>query len=220
MEEKFEDFERFKLFLEINIKEIDENSLKGIRYIKGALTSVFLDVLRIFTKTEKLAINKQASEDYIKHIKRSYIFEVWHLTENRIREIQQEKNIICKSANQEIRKMIERAEKFINNETAKTLLCKIKKKLSGGFIEFKRILNAVLRNDISDKERKEWNKFFEIFREIRNASHNNFVAKKTLSMKSKWYDKDFEEGKSISIHVDELITILKTIFEFFRLVEK
>jgi len=207
------------------INSITETSNVGSKYLKGALTSIIIDLnVLILLRRNQLPncqVNQQAWSDYVKHVKRSFLLEMFSLTENRIREICQEKNLQPKSLNMTIKTKINLVLQKATDPSMKRLLREVSDKLRGGFIEFPNVLSEVLKIMIKGRgERSEWIKFFEIFRRMRNAAHENFRCRDTKSISSKWYNKDFIKGKSVSVLCKDMKRITEVLLEFFNCIEK
>jgi hypothetical protein len=199
--------------------EISESSLKGHKYIKGVLTSLVLDLdsLILLQKAQfpGRQVNQQAWDDYLIHIKRCFLHDLWSVTEGHIRNTARALDLKYKGRNMVIRELVAQALKKSKNAELNNILKKIEKKCRSKFVEFPSILPAVLKAKLTRNKAKEWITFFEILRLLRNATHNNFIAQDTKELKSKLYSKSFTKGQSISLLCGELKTITEVLLNFF-----
>lgn len=158
--------------------------------------------------------------DYFKHIKRCCLIDLWSVTEIRIREIAEEKALWIEGRMGKAKDLIVDARKIIRSERARMLLKRAERKLGGEFIEFPSYLSAVLkRSEFGTEEVKDWRKFFDIFRIMRNSVHNNFTCTETRFLQYRGFSKDFVKGKPIEVLFDDLRKIIDRLLEFFESTE-
>lgn len=218
------DFKDLELFIHTTCQTINPNSNNGNKLLKSVLTSTLIDLhslTLLFNKNlSGLSVNQQAWDDFLKHLKRYFIHDTWSITESRVREIAKELPIEIKGRSQQIKEYIEQTLNYIKSVRAQKLLKKARRLSGGKFVEFPKILSSVLKIKLSKNDAKEWEKFFTIFRTMRNASHNNFVAQSTLNIESKWYKKSFVQGDSVQVLCSDIKAIISALYEFFDAIEK
>ncbi len=166
---------------------IDANSPDGQKLIKAVLTSLVCDinVAQLLAKNKLgMEMNQVAWEDYIKHIKRTSILEIYGVSEAHIRNLVDDRKLSPKGVSQKIYEYLEKALDKCENEEAIRLIQKAQSKAKGTFVDFGTILSIFLQESVAEKrERKSWTGFFEILRLMRNASHNNFLCIQTQSVR-------------------------------------
>ena len=227
MTEKIEDMRDYAKFLTSLVKvtgAIDENSTTGSKYVKGVLTSIMVDLvaLRLLADGKMKPhcdVNQQSWDDYLKHIKRSFIIDVWSVTESWIRDIVGRRGYKVESGTQAAYRYLTEALDLVQDEKTKKLLKKASKKCMSSFIPFPDVVFPLLDDTFEKGDRDEWKRFFDAFRELRNASHNNFVAQKTTTVECRWLSKSFEESHPVRVYCEDMEAIITALIEFFELTE-
>jgi hypothetical protein len=195
-------------FLIAQCQEITENSSIGDKLLKGVLTSTLIDlhaaILLLNGQMPTLSVNQQGWDDYIKHLKRSFVLESWSAVESRIRDIAAERTITLRGRSSVVRGYIEDAIREVSADTAVTkALKKAQKILSGDFVEFPTVQHAVI-SSVKGIDRRDWAIFLDMFRIMRNSAHDNFRAGQTGKFTCSFLSKDFVKGEIFDIHVLEI----------------
>lgn len=202
---------------------INESSNDGAKLIKGVLTSTQVDlyILVLLAKNQlsDCEMNQQAWDDYLKHIKRSFIQDVWSVTESKVRDIVSQKNFEIEGRSQKANRYIKEALELNDDHNVAKLLKKAKNATGGQFIEFPVVLSALLRDKFDENQIKEWRGFFDLLRIMRNASHNNFRVMEDKTAESKWISKVFVSGKSVQFWCTDIPKIVEGLVVFFEAVE-
>ncbi len=194
------DLEILQSFLIAQCKEITEKSSIGDKLLKGVLTSTLIDlhsaILLLNGGMPMLSVNQQSWDDYIKHLKRSFVQESWSAVESRIRDVAAERSITFRGRSAVIRGYVEEALKEAPPESlvAKALK-KAQKMLSGDFVEFPTVQHAVI-SSIEGIDRHDWAVFLDMFRIMRNSAHDNFRAGQTGKFTCSFLSKEFVRVKS------------------------
>lgn len=195
-------------FLAAQCSEITAQSPTGDKLLKAVLTSTLIDlhmaILLLNQQIPSLQINQQSWDDYTKHLKRAFILESWSAIEARIREIATERELPCKGRNAALQSFADQAIQLLPPDSPATRpLKKLRRMLSGDFVEFPTIQHAVL-NSTEGLDRAEWNSFLDIFRIMRNSAHDNFRAGQTVQLTCSFISKKFIKGEPFEVHMFDI----------------
>lgn len=189
MTSKLNELEKFYQYT-TNQKFSTTPSKKSRVYFKNLLNNSVIDLkMAILCQKEQITgltfVNKiVVSDEYCKHIIRSFIVEAFSLTEHRMSEICAEKKLEIRGKNGNIHSLILEAIKIIKNTEAKAHLKKALKKVNPEFVDFKTRLLALLK-DQTEENKQKWLSFFDGFPKLRNCLHDNFICKKKVLMEWK-----------------------------------
>lgn len=195
----------------------------GHRKLLGVFESLVIDLATIVLLRDNKFPNLETSEatyaDFIKHVKRAYLHDLWSVTESRTREVAKEKGINPKGRNKKVLDLLTKSINITRSKVVGDNLKEAKSKLGGDFVEFPTILSAVLSECLGGKEATKWNKFFQILGRMRNSTHDNFVSSKSEILESEWYTQEFKKGESMQAYCKDLQKITSTIILFFSTIE-
>ena len=210
-----------------HINAISIKSVKGLRGVKDVILQSLVDfwsaVLlhkKSFPKIPGITVRKFDWSEYVKHIRRCFLLEVWNITENRVREIAEESNLKIMGSQESLKKKIDYVCEIIDNSEAQKMLTEIKDDLSSNFIEFPRILSRVIKERCSKEDKEKWERFFADFRIMRNAAHTNFIVDRNYKLKTDWTDKEFKKGKAINFLQKDIKNIMVQLMVFFTMIEE
>ena len=81
------------------------------------------------------------------------------------------------------------------------------------------VLAKFLKTCFSNKEAKEWNKFFKAVFTLRNCVHSAFVSNRSWKCTCKYYSIEFKEEKPVQFLAKDFIEIADCLIKFFREVD-
>jgi len=171
-------------------------------------------------------ISKGARNEYAKHIKRSYILDMWSVAESYIQETCKGLGLDKKGhfgfMKSSIKNVIDILEKdgYYNDETEvmitlKRVFGKCPKE-ADVMTKLRGLLSEISNVDI---DYDEIITFFELFKEWRNAMHNNFIPSKFFKSKVKWFP-DIIAEQAIEIKTDHLVKMTDILVDFCQKVDE
>lgn len=217
-------------FVSNQAQSINNDSLEVERHFKSVLIATAIDLqttINLLNESVQTSFRNQQQtiEEYVNHIKRSLILDIWGIIEKYIRDLTKTMCVEVKSRSQIAQELIQKGENSLKEIGEPTKNClkylkKAKKCLSNDFIEFPRIRRALFKVfTIENEKLSDWENFLDILSNMRNASHDGFIAGKTIDLSCNLLSKSFHEKQGITISYSEIRIIILGVIGFFRELE-
>ena len=208
-------------FIIKKISPINPSSKIGMKRLRDATLIIVVELntinLLLENKFPVLVVDKHTFRQYLNHVYRSFLNAIWIVVESRVRDIAGENDIDLKGRTQQARGHVLDALELAQNKEVKEELKKALDQLTGRFVEFDRVMDKVfIFKNLKKEDIDKWNGFLKILREMRNASHNNFICEETKILKSDYLEKEFRKGKSLQMGCEDIEKIIKGLYDFFK----